>query len=176
MTDTASILRDLYHAAVLVARREDADVRALSGDGVFSVPELAYAYLVGKEFASRRRFGHGKEVVWEREKGLGGAGPTDLVLTVDEAVMAVEFKVRSTYDAYERDVEKLAASRAGLGVFCALVDRSAGAPDPRIEHVDGLGGVTRLVRDFEAFPTRTGRYAGSIECVVAAWVVDAHAT
>ena len=172
MPDDLPPLHDLYHAAVLVARREDAEVRGLVGDGIFSVPELAYAYLVGKEAVAWLRSGSDRKVQWERERSLGGAGPTDLVLTVDGLVVAVEFKVAGTYPAYERDVEKLAASGAGAGVFVALVDRFAGAPDPRVAHVDGLRGTTRARPEFEAFPTRTRRYTRPVECEVAMWAVN----
>ena len=172
------VVRELYAAAVHVARREDAEVHALTGDGVFSVPELAYAYLVGKEFAQRWAYGKGERIDWGREMSLG-AGPTDLVLTGGFGTVAAEFKVRSTLPKYQADLIKLASAEhegrpVDRRIFLALVDRFVGKADPRIDEIGGGEGAPTLdpvVPDFARFKTTTKHYAGEVECVVAAWRV-----
>ena len=174
------VARELYAAAVHVARREDAEVHGLNEDGVFFLPELAYAYLVGKEFAERWAYGRGKRIGWGREKKLGGGGCTDLVIGIpDGPTVAVEFKVRDTSTSYLNDLYKLTSIRDGenpvdLGLFIALVDQAAGKVDPRIAAVESTlegAGLSRVVPTFTTFATDTDRYAGDIECVVAAWTV-----
>ncbi|OZC03340.1 hypothetical protein [Rubricoccus marinus] len=183
-----SIAQDLYTAAVYVAQREDAEIRALTDDGVFSIPELAYAYLVGKEFAQRQAYEKGKQIKWKRETRLG-SGPTDLVLEIpkddgDTLVIAVEFKVRSTLPKYRADLRKLEAAKYGdqsidLRIFLALVDRFIGREDPRIADIDAeVDGGTgkwkpdlRPISRFIQFETKTSSYSSPVECVVAAWIV-----
>lgn len=185
------LLRLLYDVALDVAQREDAELHALTGTGVFFMPELAFAYAVGKEMAHRAKvIFPGETIDWQRETEVGGGGPTDLVFRVGEQrPLAVEFKTSATWPAYVADVAKLRRiheRKPGCYdlAFCAVVDANEahGVGDPRVDRLAGsaekgatvegaLGVRLERVGPLVTFPTQSPHYRSRLVAVVGVWHV-----
>lgn len=148
------------------------------------MPELAFAYDCGKAIMLKRRDIFGDvDVSWERELNLKNGGPTDLVFKLhkENRLIAIEFKLRDTKDAYLRDVNKLLALRSenvdGMEitrVFCALVDAFSDKcqSDARITSLDVHPCLRRIGDSIFSFSTKQKRFTGNaISCVVCLWEV-----
>ncbi|MBR9859787.1 hypothetical protein GYB22_03380 [bacterium] len=89
--------------------REDEQLRALTGKGIFFIPELAFAYLCGKALFSKNEIS--KEYIWVRERTYPEYGIADLVLEpIDQSVhkeIVLEFKMDVAIDSYISDIIKL---------------------------------------------------------------------
>lgn len=121
----------LLHTISIFAERENELLKEHFKKGIFDMPELGFAYEVGKRIAldAERHFGSAK-YNWVREIDLKNGGPTDLVfLSSDNTAKnyAFEFKMDNTAQAYAADIQKLRAlaSRTDTGqtwekYFCAL--------------------------------------------------------
>ena len=63
-----------------VAEKENALLRNLANDGIFFMPELAFAYECGKAIMSRSKdIFETQSPKWIREIDIGNGGPTDLL-------------------------------------------------------------------------------------------------
>lgn len=179
------LLQLLYDVASDVARREDRTLHDLTATGVFFMPEIAYAYAVGKEMTHRARaLFPGERVEWQRELDLKGGGPTDLVLRVGERrPLAVEFKLPAPWPKYVADIAKLRRvhdhhpGRYDLA-FCALMDASeaAGVEAGRIDEFEqAIAREGRVVMDrvgpLTPFPTRSPHYKSDLVAIVGVWRV-----
>ena len=163
-----------------VAREEDKQLTDLCGEGIFFMPELAFAYACGKAVMRDRAqiFGD-TDVRWIREENFGGGGPTDLAFGLrDRKKIVVEFKMRATLPSYVADIAKLQrlSDPTVARIFCALVDVFAvGPPDGRLQGIESptkdAPRLTRLNDPFPSFPTRQHWYDKKVSCVVAAWSV-----
>lgn len=162
-----TILRDV---AVAVAQHEDADLRLLGKNGVFDMPELAFAYAVGKEWTRRLSALHPDQTVtWRREVGNGRSGITDLVMEVkDHRPVYVEFKMANHRHAYQADIEKLQALTGDIDrVLCLVVDSFDGESDGRIAHIAPHLDPVGPLSVFETSPTPRNK----VRCVVGVWTV-----
>lgn len=184
------LLQLLYEVAPSVARHEDAALHLLTGTGVFFMPEVAFAYAVGKEMALRAsvRFPD-EDVEWRRETDIGGGGATDLIMTVGEQrPLVVEFKMSQPWPKYVADVAKLKRIHDRDPehdlAFCALVDanQEAGADDVRITEFERAVPTEQGVRmervgPLVLFPTRSPRYSSRLTAVLGVWhVIPQNAT
>jgi len=172
----------LYRLIVETAMREDVALRSL-GEGIFLMPELAFAYLVGREVATRaiEVFGDSK-VRWHRELKIGPSGPCDLVFEGDEGDkgLAVEFKMRGTVDSYINDLNKLSEvdGQRYDRFFCALVDvwPDKRDDDPRLaiaKRVYPRGyAVATVWERAEFFSTLQRRYQSQLCCFVGLWRIE----
>ena len=162
-----------------VAMREDVELSELVNEGIFFVPELAFAYAVGKKIMEdRERVFSGAPVKWRREIDLGNGGPTDLVFQYkDGKRIAFEFKISGKPSAYLGDIRKLSNLPAEntARIFCALVvafekDRRE---DLRIQAVQRFQDeqIHPLLDPFPFFSTKQRRYQSPIACVVGIWSV-----
>lgn len=175
-----------------VAQEEDRDLQPL-GKSIFFVPEVAFAYLVGKALAdkalakvsveARRVFA---DLEWVRERSVDGKlGPSDLVLRPKSATsvkpIVVEFKA---YDAptmkIKDDIRKLRQISSDYDrLFCILMNASAHSLDRHlhIQTVEKESGepAPRRVYEFAskeyAFETakRDKRGGPCWWCVVGLW-------
>lgn len=128
-----------------VARREDMVLRRV-GKGVLHLPELAFAYAVGREIAlqAERIFGTNK-VRWMPETTLTTeSGRTDLIFQTDSGNgIAIEFKIGGSVDLYKRDIEKLRnIPTSHEALFCALIDAWPNKleSNPRVAGIESMGG------------------------------------
>jgi hypothetical protein len=178
------ILTKILQVIENVARDEEAKLSSAgSAEGIFNMPELAFVYDCGKAIMLNRRDIFGEvDVKWEREVDLKNGGPTDLVfrLQKENRLIAIEFKLRDTKDAYLRDVSKLLALSADnvngmeiTRVFCALVDTFSHkcSSDTRITSLDNDPRVRRINQDRLSFKTSQSRYSSDVSCVVCLWEV-----
>jgi len=143
--------------------------------GIFHMPELAFAYAVGKQFSNLLKT-LGLNPVWEREtKRDGNPGPVDLVVETDGAVLLVEFKIVDTATAYEGDIRKLrnlrptaTEGREVFCLFCALIDvaEEKDADDDRLKALKNLTAVGEL----EKFRTAHWQKQ-AIQCWAGLWEV-----
>ena len=87
----------------LIAEKENTELSKISNEGIFHMPELAFAYLCGKEIMRDKEIYFGdSEVKWIREFDFGNGGPTDLIFEINgNEKIAIEFKLRDTTQAYE---------------------------------------------------------------------------
>ena len=91
-----------------VARREDLELNRIAKEGIFFMPELAFAYACGKEAMIHTKEIFGQiDVRWQREENLGAGGPSDLIFKLsDEKQIIVEFKMRDKINSYNSDIKK----------------------------------------------------------------------
>ena len=180
--EAALVLERIAGTIVEIARREDLVLRRL-GKGIFFMPELAFAYMVGREIALHAGDVFGTtDIRWRREIELvKEAGITDLFFeTGRNEGIAIEFKVRGRSDEYRADIDKLRTLRAARpgckAVFCALVDVFCDTleKDPRVAGLGGDAGLRRLPheRPFEFFTTVDDAYQKPVCCMVAVWEVS----
>jgi len=162
-----------------VAEQEDTELKEFN-EGIFHMPELAFAYKCGKQIMknSDMIFGDIKPK-WKREVDLGNGGPTDLVFEFDnDRKIAIEFKMRDTRHSYKRDLEKLAKlnDKNTVRIFCALIDVSnKDLPDDGrqkyVEEFDGME-VRSLNEPKVSFEINQDRYPSLlVSCVVGVWSV-----
>ena len=172
---------NIYKRVTDLARKEDEKLRKVR-KGIFYMPELAFAYSVGKHlyYASRQIFGK-SAVDWQREVVIGHGGPSDLVIRLksgkDGKDLVIEFKMRETWGKYIADIEKLESLDGSEydRMFVALVDASLSraAEDVRIVSIQRR--YSRLKRlgngEFQSFRTLQDGHLMDREvlCVIAAW-------
>ncbi len=172
-------LRQIAKVFAKVAEEEDALLSRLCDKGIFSMPELAYAYDCGKAVMTDAKGIFGETTVtWRREEKVGLGGPCDLRFELSSGShIFVEFKVRSTSDKYLADVKKLKELKITDGdfrIFCALSDKFTNEDiDRRLrtfeeEAREANCKLTRLHDPFPQFETRPGK----LDCVVAVWLVE----
>ncbi len=168
---------NVYKRICDLARKEDEKLRKVR-KGIFYMPELAFAYSVGKDLydASRQIFGK-SAVDWQREIVIGHGGPSDLVIRFTSGKdLVIEFKMRETWGKYIADIEKLESLDGSEydRMFVALVDASLSraAEDVRIVSIQRR--FSRLKRlgngEFQSFHTLQDGYLNrEVLCVIAAW-------
>jgi len=161
-----------------VAEQEERDLKML-GEGIFHMPELAFAYKCGKKIMqdSEKIFGSMKPK-WVREVDLGNGGPTDLLFEFDNGKrIAIEFKMRDKSISYERDLQKLAklGDENTARIFCALIDvfKKDFPDDGRQQSVEQFKGmaVHSIIEPKPSFETKQNWYSSSVTCVVGVWSV-----
>jgi hypothetical protein len=171
-------LRKIAEIIEGVARKEDSDLKNISNQGIFYMPELAFVYACGKAIMENREHVFGDlKPEWKRETELGNGGPTDLLFECqDGKCIAIEFKLRDTGEAYVRDIEKLLRlnpSEKYFLVFCALVDvfSSKIQIDERIVKVETYpkARVVSLLNPKPHFVTKQHWYKSDTSCVVGFW-------
>lgn len=163
-----SILKTAYSENLLLSRIAD--------EGIFHMPELAFAYECGKQIMinSEEIFGN-NSATWIREKDLGNGGPTDLLFELSSGQnVAIEFKLRDTANSYKKDVEKLAKLDGNtMKLFCALIDVfDSKLPDDGRQHsIESL--YEHEVRPIlkKSFSTKQNWYSSPVYCVVCIWSV-----
>ncbi|MCE9614890.1 MAG: hypothetical protein K8T26_11475 [Lentisphaerae bacterium] len=183
-SDGVDVLHVVRKAAVAVAQEEDKELRQLCGEGIFWMPELAFAYAVGKHAIKVLNSGNRNEspYQWRRETQIDGQGPVDLIIMEPSGTeVVVEFKMRDTESAYVADINKLHALKSNnpsrRAAFCVLCDAwdDHWQDDPRLQVIQRLSSAgepsVRPIGDAVPIQTVQNRYAGKIACVVAMWEV-----
>ena len=173
-----------------VARYDNNALDEISSEGIFFMPELAFVFSCGKAIMLERAdVFSGFEVTWKREENHGNGGPTDLVFELKKngglvQYIAIEFKLRNTWNAYLKDIDKLLTLKNNnpeiyTVAFCALVDTfTRQYPDDgrvgKIEAYDAAKAkVTSLLEPKPYFPTKQTRYPiEPVSCVVGFWSID----
>ncbi len=172
----------LYRLLVDVAMREDVSLRAF-GEGIFLMPERAFAYSVGKAIAAHASTILGSAAVrWLPEAKVGDSGPSDLVFDIEGGKgLALEFKMRGGTQTCARDLDKLAAldSSRYERFFCALVDAWPDNlnSDPRVvaieSHTPPSGSkAVRVPARFDFFSTLDRDFKNQLCCVVGLWRIE----
>lgn len=135
--------------------------------GIFFVPELHFAFEVGKAIFEKRNEIFGLEQIeWLRETNLGNGGPSDLVFKVGKEWAVFEFKISDTWKAYEKDIKKLQnlseiEGFKGKRYFVALVDAFPGKQDGRMDYLKNLD-MPWLGR--KSIEVNYSRYVQKINC------------
>lgn len=174
------VLTRLAQKFLQVARREEELLASVCGEGIFYVPELAFAYLCGLEAMKDRAALFGTEdVKWRRETILGADGPTDLAFELgDGRIIAVEFKMRDNGHKYLADVRKLERLPSGVAgrMFVALIDAfDEPIADGRATRINECGCATPLLgqEGKTGFTTSQHWYSREVRCFVCAWSIRA---
>lgn len=174
MLDT---LKQVASTLAQVAIEENNELERMCQQGIFFMPELAYAYACGKAIMNdAQRFSGNSTLTWQREIDLGLGSPSDLVLELPSNYrIVVEFKMRDTLSSYRSDIEKLRRldSSKNARIFCALVDVFASQQcDQRVAQLENTEkDLIPLMRPFLQFPTMQSWYKKPISCLVAVWSV-----
>jgi len=157
---------------------ENDELSEIAQEGIFHMPELAFAYECGKAILKEADsvFGH-LSATWIREATLGNGGPTDLVFKLENGEkLAIEFKLRDTAAAYENDIIKLCkiTEPNTTKLFCALIDvfDSKLPDDGRQRHIESLPGFSVIPIKKLAFSTKQNWYQTKTSCVVCVWSVS----
>lgn len=136
---------------------------------IFFAPELYIGFRISKAIYINRAsiFNSNENIVWRREFGMGNGGPSDIVFDFDEDKrLVIELKVRDTYNAYEKDIQKLKLLKNGdkqyIRFFCALIDTINREKDGRIQF---LTNNYNLNNGFQSeFDTAKQGYTSNIKC------------
>lgn len=169
---------------VKVAIDVDKILYKIANEGIFFMPELAFAYAVGKAVMEKKTdIFCGRKITWCREESLGNGGPTDLIFKYEEGekgCIAIEFKLRDTDESYGKDLDKLSNLDSNVPttrIFCALIDvyedferRKKDARLILMENYDKAH-LVPLTKQRIEFKTTQSRHGSDISCVVGVWVV-----
>jgi hypothetical protein len=135
----------LFETIYKVAETIENELSADYGKGIFFVPELHFAFEVGKAiFKSRQEIFGVDKIEWLRETNLKNGGPSDLVFKTDAEWIVFEFKIADTWNSYEKDIKKLQRLSEfidfqGEMYFVALVDTFPEKVDGRMEYLKNSG-------------------------------------
>ena len=134
--------------------------------GIFDMPELALAYLIGQEFIKDN-----PSLTWQRESTIPGySGIADLI--IDKTL--IEFKLRDKGDKYKRDVirmHELESDMVDQKVFILLCD-VFNEEDSRFKAVEDTGFVSHIGSAIPSFPTEQSWYKSKqVYCKVGIWQV-----
>ena len=115
---------------------------------------------------------------WLRETNLKNGGPSDLIFKNENGELYVfEFKIRSTIDSYNRDIEKLKKLLIIEGhtikrrFLVSLVDVALDKieKDLRIKTLNELNAINY---NFKSFETKQERYTrDKISCMLGVWEI-----
>lgn len=186
---TSSIEEKIAYMIGEMAKTENMELMYITEEkqGIFHMPELAFAYACGKTIMKHRLVVFDtSEVTWHRERSFN-SGPVDLVFECKDQIFAIEFKMRNTADAYKADIAKLAAleikpdHKQLSRIFCALVDvfeKCENNDDGRLNAIDEYDIQTdeydiqteRLCESV-VIPTVQDWYIQPTSCVVGVWSV-----
>lgn len=173
-----SQLKQIASLFAEVASCEDDVLFNIAHQGIFFMPELAYAYACGKAVMTERKKIFGiRNVNWLRETDIGGGGPSDLVFDLSTNRVIVEFKMRDKIQSYLADIEKLKrlVSNQNALMFCVLLDPfTKNLPDDgRVKEIVAKAGckMTQLLEPFHCFPTKQNWYKEEVSCLVAVWAI-----
>lgn len=175
---TDRIAEIIYETAI----SEDKELSLIANQGIFHMPELAFAYQCGKAILKEAHtIFDGLNVTWIREENLGNGGPTDLVFKLENGdTLAIEFKFRDTTTSYEKDIIKLCkiTKPNTLKIFCALIDvfDSKLPDDGRQRYIESLTGYRVIPLLKKSFSTKQNWYKSDTSCVVGVWSVSLNET
>lgn len=177
MKRSDSVLADEIAKIIInVAESENSILFETSNEGIFFMPELAFAYECGKQIIlnSEKVFGS-NPVIWAREKNLGNGGPSDLVFELGSGhSVAIEFKLRDKRESYVKDITKLSKLDDNtLKLFCSLVDvfDSKLPYDDRLEFKELQSDYLVNTIQKSSFKTKQNWYSSSVSCVVCVWSI-----
>ncbi|MBC8400140.1 MAG: hypothetical protein H8E14_01485 [Candidatus Marinimicrobia bacterium] len=172
-------LKRLAQIFYKVAIQEEVRLIDLCDEGIFFMPELAYAYECGKRIMEQSdHLFDGQIAKWHRELKLKNSGIADQVLelnTEPKHNIVVEFKLRAKINDYYADIDKLAKlnPKNYTRIFCVLLDMfTENIPDDgRIEKIENYKNynLKALNTPFKQFSTNQHWYKSDVSCVVAAW-------
>lgn len=169
---------DFYNLFYNRLLQEDRELTDLTGQGIFYAPELYIAFVLGKEIKKKEQLIFGQEDMrWIRETDIGAESPTDFAFVKEGKQFAFEMKLRSTYHAYGRDVDKLMTIENYDKYFIALADtyEDEKTNDGRLRtfEKEQAGKIKRIVDEFMSFNTEQTRYTSKqICCTLGIWQVD----
>lgn len=106
-----------------LARSEDTELRR-SGKGIMKCPELAFVYLVAKEWKKQSCQIFNADMKWflEHTDNEKGFNRTDLYIEQQPLNIAIEFKMGYALTEWEQDIEKLLKININniLRIFCLI--------------------------------------------------------
>ena len=144
--------------------------------GIFHMPELAFAYQCGKQVMLHAEKIFGENIPkWGREIGLGNGGLTDLVFIFNDGKkIAIEFKMRTTGEAYIRDIDKLSKIKDVniTRILVAVIDAFAKEPlsDGRVMEIDNDDRSVKL-GPIKVLETKQSWYKREVSAVVGIWKI-----
>lgn len=164
-------LYEFYEITRRVIEREEDELSSIN-EGIYWMPELALAYAIGKEIKRLH-----PDAVWAREFSPPGyQGIADLFING----ILVEIKLRSTMDAYKRDIVKLkdlSLTYQGTSplevkhkVFLCLADAFENQVDGRFKEIEEMANASQVGKYFH-FPTKQNWYSTKVYCKVGMWEV-----
>jgi len=174
-----SVANSITKSIIEIAKTENNILSSVADEGIFHMPELAFAYECGKKIMAESQTVFGRNAVkWKREIDLHNGGPSDLLFELgDGCLIVIEFKLRDTKQAYINDVKKLSEldDDKTLRLFCALIDvfDKDLQTDERIHAVENIPEINVVLVGKDNFKTKQNRYPSSpiLNCVVAVWLV-----
>lgn len=172
------ILEKIGKEIYSVAKLENSFLEPLD-QGIFFVPELAFAYLCGRSIINNKEIIFGSiDVNWKREENIGSGGPTDIILELSNGkCIAIEFKLRDKASAYIKDLAKLSRlpSENYVRLFCVLIDTfTESLPcDGRLSQIESFAGAKiEPIFKPEPFPTKQNWYVKDVSCVMGLWEIS----
>lgn len=168
-----------YNKIFDLLENEDASINLLnSKTGIFFAPELYIVFQVGRLLKTHEFKVFEEEVEWLRETDLKNGGPSDLIFRNNNKELYVfEFKIRSTINSYNKDIQKLKELDKVEGFLVkrrfliSLVDTFS----DELENDLRVGNLTELKvlkNNFKSFQTKQERYTSrSISCLLGMWEI-----
>ena len=175
------ICANIRATIINIALREEAILRQ-AGKGIFFMPELAFAYDVGKEiYLTRKAVLLDESYEWKREEKVAeGYGIADLIFENGkrEDRIVFEFKVLSKDYKYKADILKLKElPKENLKLFCSLEEVFTKSindeSNRRIKRIaaDYKDSISKVGEDFYFSTDLKPRYQQDVVCFVELWRV-----
>jgi len=173
------IIQNLKSVIFRTAEHEDRELNVICDKGLFFMPELAFAYIVGKEIAKNREqiFGEaGYE--WSRENTLEEYGLATVIFESKDAAKSsilIQFKMRDTYLSYINDIKDLRKQEVGKyrKLFCAVVEVFEQQHDAYFRSLkEAFGSEATLIGTTRPFYTWSDKYKQQIVYIIGLWDVQ----
>lgn len=143
----------------------ESDLQSTAEKGIFFAPELYTAFSIGCDIKKNSNEIFSAPAEWLRETNFGCGGPSDIIFKVGSEYCFIEVKLRSTYDAYRADIQKLKQlDIAHTKLFCVLLDSFTPANDSRLTKLEREYAGSLLQIGHHWFPTWDNWYKKPIFC------------
>ncbi len=167
--------QNLYDIIFQTLAEEDAELKVLTGKGIFYSPELYIAFLLGKSIKKYEQVIFNRQSTWIRETDFNKNGPTDFAFKVDGTMYLFELKLRSTIHSYKADIEKLnRLDKNYKKYFLALIDAfdTEKENDYRLASLEKDHPELKRIAKFKNFKTNQDRYKKDVCCIIGLWEIN----
>ena len=171
------IVENLKKIIFRAAEHEDRDLNVICDKGIFFLPEMAFAYIVGREIArNAEQVFEDKKYNWVRENTLDELGMATAIFEAAdpaEQSILIQFKMRDTYLSYLNDIKDLRKQKSDYRrLFCAVVEVFEQQYDEYFRSLkEAFGREANFIGTTRPFYTWSDRYKQQIVYIIGLWEI-----
>ena len=173
------IIQNLKKTIFKVAEHEDRDLNGICDKGIFYMPDLAFAYIVGKEIARNAdTVFEGLKYTWSREYTLDEYGVAAAIFEAQDPAhqsILIQFKMRDTFLSYINDIKDLRRQKQEgqyRKLFCAVVEVFEQQYDEYFRSLkEAFGREANLLGTTRPFYTWSDKYKQQLVYIIGLWEV-----